>query len=172
MRRAPPAASPSVPRAAAVYRHGSPGEVRARYRLPGDRLCFGNYSNCAPGEGGRSRVPEPPPGPRSPPAGSRVWPSASHRAPRRRGSLWRCTSPSTQIREQLQPCNPGGSRGQRGLTACLGSGSLSPQWGRGEKPSRSGFQPNAWGWSTGITRRHPLGRDGKFICVTAPKISR
>lgn len=60
---------------------------------------------------------------------------------------------------------PRGELGAERVDGLLGLGVSAALAGKGAHPSCSGFQPNAPRWSTGITRRRPSGRDGKFMCV-------
>lgn len=59
----------------------------------------------------------------------------------------------------------GGEWGTEGPHGLFGLGFSVAPVGKGVHPSCSDFQPNALRWSTGTTRKHPLDRDGKFMCV-------
>lgn len=117
VRRVPPAACPSVPLGAGVYKRYLPREGRACYLLSGDCLYLGSYGNSVPEEGGGSRVPEPPP------AGSRVWPpdrDYHHGAPRGREGRYGGACPP-----------PPRSGSSYGLATQRGVGSREGRWPAG-----------------------------------------
>lgn len=68
-------------------------------------------------------------------------------------------------RGAIPALQPGGEWGAAGPGGLFGLGASVTPVGRGAHPSRSGFQPQALRWSRGITRRHPLSKNGKFMCV-------